>query len=67
MMLERQREGVQKAKGEGKYKGRRPTARAKAEEIRQLASEGLSMGQIATRLGIGKGSVHRVLVNGSSA
>jgi DNA invertase Pin-like site-specific DNA recombinase len=29
LMLERQREGVAKAKAEGKYKGRAPTARAK--------------------------------------
>ena len=28
MMLERQREGIAKAKAEGKYKGRKPTARA---------------------------------------
>ena len=61
MMLERQREGIQKAKADGKYKGRKPTARAKAEKIKRLASEGLSMGQIAAQLGIGKGSVHRVL------
>jgi DNA invertase Pin-like site-specific DNA recombinase len=27
---ERQREGIAKAKGEGKYKGRAPTARAKS-------------------------------------
>ena len=27
----------------------------------RLVSEGLSMGQIAAQLGIGKGSVHRVL------
>ncbi len=61
MMLERQREGIAKAKSEGKYRDRKPTARPKAEEIKRLASEGLSMGQIAARLGIGKGSVHRVL------
>jgi DNA invertase Pin-like site-specific DNA recombinase len=35
-MLERQREGVAKAKAEGKYKGRAPTARAKAVEVRRL-------------------------------
>ena len=46
MMLERQREGIQKAKAEGKYRGRKPTARAKAEEIKRLASEGLSMGRL---------------------
>lgn len=61
MMLERQREGIAKAKAEGAYKGRKPTARAKAEEVKALAAEGLSMAAIAAKLGIGKGSVHRIL------
>lgn len=61
MMLERQREGIAKAKAEGAYKGRKPTARAKADEIKALAAEGLSMAKIATRLGIGVASVHRAL------
>lgn len=61
MMLERQREGIAKAKAEGRYKGRAPTARAKADEVRELAATGISMGDIAKRLGIGKGSVHRIL------
>ena len=61
MMLERQREGIAKAKGEGKYKGRKPTVRARSAEIAALAAEGVSMGAIAKQLGIGKGSVHRVL------
>lgn len=61
MMLERQREGIAKAKAAGLYKGRKPTARAKAGEIEALSAEGLSMGAIAARLGIGKGSVHRVI------
>ena len=34
IMLERQREGIAKAKREGKFKGRKPTARAKADEAR---------------------------------
>jgi DNA invertase Pin-like site-specific DNA recombinase len=61
MMLERQREGIAKAKAAGKYKGRKPTVRGKALEIKALHSEGLSMGQIAKRLSISKGSVHRAL------
>ena len=61
MMLERQREGVAKAKAAGKYKGRKPTARAKADLIEKLRAEGQTMGQIASSLGIGKASVHRVL------
>ncbi|WP_046863666.1 recombinase family protein [Microvirga massiliensis] len=61
MMLERQREGIAKAKGEGKYKGRKPTARAKTDEIKALAADGVSLSNIARQLGIGKASVHRVL------
>ncbi len=33
IMLERQREGVAKAKAAGKYKGRKPTAQVKANEV----------------------------------
>jgi DNA invertase Pin-like site-specific DNA recombinase len=65
MMLERQREGIAKAKDEGKYRGRKPTAMAKANDVKTLHAEGLSMGQIAERLGIGKGSVHRILSQAS--
>ena len=61
MMLERQREGIAKAKAAGAYKGRKPTARAKADEIRALTAQGLSMAKIAAQLGIGVGSVHRAL------
>jgi DNA invertase Pin-like site-specific DNA recombinase len=39
LLLERQREGVAKAKAEGKYKGRKPTAWAKAAEVIKLESD----------------------------
>jgi DNA invertase Pin-like site-specific DNA recombinase len=61
VMLERQREGIAKAKGEGRYKGRAPTARAKADEIIRLMEAGMSREAIATKLGIGVASVYRVL------
>lgn len=61
IMLERQREGIAKAKTEGKYKGRAPTARAKTTEARALRAEGLGATEIAKRLGIGRASVYRVL------
>ena len=61
IMLERQREGIAKAKAAGKYKGRQPTARAKADEIRQLKAEGMGATEIARTLGIGRASVYRVL------
>ncbi len=61
MMLERQREGIAKARAEGRYKGRKPTAREKADEIIRLAGEGLTRQAIAEELGIGIASVYRVL------
>lgn len=66
IMLERQREGIAKAKAEGSYKGRKPTARAKAADARKLASEGLNVTDIAKRLGIGRASVYRALSDAAS-
>jgi DNA invertase Pin-like site-specific DNA recombinase len=60
-MLERQREGIDKAKAEGKYKGRKPTARARAAEIATLRADGMRPVEIAWRLGIGRASVYRIL------
>ena len=61
MMLERQREGIAKAKAAGKYKGRKPTARAKADDVVRLFREGKRVAHIAKELGIGRGSVYRAL------
>lgn len=60
MMLERQREGIAKAKADGKYKGRAPTARAKAGEVAELKAQGLGPTAIAKRLGISVRSVYRM-------
>jgi DNA invertase Pin-like site-specific DNA recombinase len=61
MMLERQREGIAKAKSEGKYKGRAPTARAKSDNVLKLAAEGVGAAEIGRRLGIHRASVYRIL------
>ncbi|MES0171900.1 recombinase family protein [Mesorhizobium sp. M0006] len=61
MMLERQREGIAKAKAEGRYKGRKPTARARTGEVLAMRAQGQSMSSIARALGIGKGSVVRAI------
>lgn len=61
IMLERQREGIAKAKQAGKYKGRKPTAQAKTEDVLKLKGEGVGATEIAKRLGIGRASVYRIL------
>jgi DNA invertase Pin-like site-specific DNA recombinase len=60
-MLERQREGIAKAKREGRYKGRVPIARRQSAEIIKLKAEGVRPSEIARKLGIGRASVYRVL------
>lgn len=61
MMLERQREGIAKAKAEGKYRGRKPTARNRAVEITKLAQAGITRTEIAKKVGVSERSVYRVL------
>jgi DNA invertase Pin-like site-specific DNA recombinase len=61
IMLERQREGIAKAKAEGKYRGRNPTARAKSVEVQRLHNEGVGASEIAKRVGISRASVYRAL------
>lgn len=61
LMLERQREGIAKAKAEGKYKGRAPTARSQAEIVLNMKAEGKKVADIQTALGISRASVFRIL------
>ena len=61
LMKERQIEGIVKAKADGRYKGRKPTARAKADDAVALFKDGRTVSQIAKELGIGRGSVYRAL------
>ena len=66
ILLERQREGIAKAKAGQKYKGRKPTARAKAAEVIKLDADALQRTEIARRVGIGVASVYRVLADAKS-
>ena len=61
IMLERQREGIAAAKRDGKYKGRKPTARAQSDKVFELLSQGLTRAAVANELGIGEASVIRIL------
>jgi DNA invertase Pin-like site-specific DNA recombinase len=61
IMLVRQKAGIERAKAEGKFKGRKPTARAKSEQILALRERGIAASEIAHRLEISPASVYRVL------
>ena len=67
IMLERQREGIAKAKAEGKYKGRAPTAQRKAGDVLRLLDDGKTELQIARTLSISRSSVQRIKRANSAA
>jgi DNA invertase Pin-like site-specific DNA recombinase len=50
IMLSRQRAGIAKAKSEGKYRGRQPTAQRLGDQVRSLAAEGWQRADIARQL-----------------
>ena len=55
---ERQREGIDKAKADGRYRGRPQSI--DPSRIAELEAEGLGASAIAKRLGIGRASVYRL-------
>lgn len=63
IIKERMRAGIDRAKLEGKYRGRAPTARRQQAEIVRLRGEGLGASEIAAKLRIGRASVYRCLAD----
>ncbi|MDO3377133.1 recombinase family protein [Geoalkalibacter halelectricus] len=61
MMLERQAEGMARAKAEGRIKGRPATARAQTVKVVELAEKGLNRKEIAATCKISLASVYRIL------
>ena len=61
IMLERQREGVSKAKMAGKYKGRKPIASDRRHEVMRLIASGASKASVARQMGLGEATVYRIL------
>lgn len=67
MMLERQKVGVAKAKAEGRYRGRVPTARRQSARVIELRASGFGPSAISAALSISRASVYRVLAEGRPA
>ncbi|WP_313196586.1 recombinase family protein [Shinella zoogloeoides] len=61
LMLERQREGIAKAKADGRYKGRKPVAEDKAEEVVRLRYAGKTVEEIVAETGVGRTTVFKIL------
>ena len=59
IMLERQREGIAKAKSEGKYKGR--PKHINADNVREMKEHGSSIKEIMAEHKISRASVYRLL------
>ena len=62
----RMREGIERAKAAGKYRGRAPTARKKLPQIKELSAQGVKPACIAEQLGIGRSTVYRLLAEQSA-
>ena len=58
LILERQREGIAKAKARGAYKGRKPLDQKLLQQARELHGKGLSLVNIAKELGCGKSTLY---------
>ncbi len=61
IMLERQKEGILKAKAEGKFKGRKPLPDEVKNTVLAFAETGASKAWIAKKVGIGEASVYRII------
>ena len=66
IMLERQREGIAKAKAEGAYKGRKPIDDAKKAVVMDCLSRGYTKEAAAQEAGVGVATIYRMLKNDRS-
>jgi DNA invertase Pin-like site-specific DNA recombinase len=64
IMLERQREGIDVAKQDGKYKGRKPVEEIKFQKVQALVEGGLSVSKAVAEVGIGRRTYYKALEEG---
>lgn len=61
LLMERQREGIDRRKARGQRLGRSATARQKTAEVLALRDAGLKLSEIAMELSVGVASVSRII------
>lgn len=61
LILERQREGIAKAKARGAYKGRKPLSPQLLEKAKTMHADGVSLVKVAKELGCGKSTLYNYL------
>jgi DNA invertase Pin-like site-specific DNA recombinase len=64
IMLERQREGIDIAKADGKYKGRKPINEAKLQQVQKLVDNGTSVSKAVSEVGIGRRTYYKAIEEG---
>jgi DNA invertase Pin-like site-specific DNA recombinase len=68
LLLERQREGIAKAKAAGKYKGRKPKlSEEQKAAVRQEKALGVPITKIAVKYGVGRPVIYEALKQGAAA
>lgn len=67
LLLQRQREGIAKAKADGKYRGRAPTALRQTAKVLEMKATGTKHSAIASSLNISRASVYRILAEARAA
>ncbi len=61
IMLERQRVGIDKARAEGRYRGRKPTQSTRKTEVDALIAAGVGPADAARQLGMARSTVYRII------
>ena len=61
-MLERQRVGIERAKAEGRYKGKKPLDKAVINTATALIAQGMKKKDVAKQLKIGESTLYKYLI-----
>ena len=56
-----QREGINVAKGDGKYKGRKPIEEIKLQQVQTLVKSGISVSKAVSEVGIGRRTYYKAI------